>query len=329
MTTRRELLIASGASVLAPSTAFAQTPGKVWRVGFLAQRHIDFIDADWSYGPFTRGMRELGYAVGGNLVIEWRSAEGKAERLPELAAELVRLKVDVLVTSGTPPALAAQKATTTLPIVMINVADPVGSGLVKSLARPGGNITGFSNLSADIAPKLLELLHGMVRQVSRVAVLVNPSDVGTVLAMKNIQAAALRTGVTVQPVEARTPQEIENAFAVMMRQKAGALIVPRNTLFQQQKSQIVELVTKHRLPSIGGYAEFVEAGGLMSYGNNIGENYRRAPTYVDKIFKGANPGALPVEQPTTFEMVVNMKTAKALGIKVPQTILIQATKVIE
>ena len=329
MTTRRELLIASGASVLAPSTAFAQTPGKVWRVGFLAQRHIDFIDADWSYGPFTRGMRELGYAVGGNLVIEWRSAEGKAERLPELAAELVRLKVDVLVTSGTPPALAAQKATTTLPIVMINVADPVGSGLVKSLARPGGNITGFSNLSADIAPKLLELLHGMVRQVSRVAVLVNPSDVGTVLAMKNIQAAALRTGVTVQPVEARTPQEIENAFAVMMRQKAGALIVPRNTLFQQQKSQIVELVTKHRLPSIGGYAEFVEAGGLMSYGNNIGENYRRAPTYVDKIFKGANPGDLPVEQPTTFEMVVNMKTAKALGIKVPQTILIQATKVIE
>ena len=329
MTTRRELLIASGASVLAPSAAFAQTPGKVWRVGFLAQRHIDFIDADWSYGPFTRGMRELGYAVGGNLVIEWRSAEGKAERLPELAAELVRLKVDVLVTSGTPPALAAQKATTTLPIVMINVADPVGSGLVKSLARPGGNITGFSNLSADIAPKLLELLHGMVRQVSRVAVLVNPSDVGTVLAMKNIQAAALRTGVTVQPVEARTPQEIENAFAVMMRQKAGALIVPRNTLFQQQKSQIVELVTKHRLPSIGGYAEFVEAGGLMSYGNNIGENYRRAPTYVDKIFKGANPGDLPVEQPTTFEMVVNMKTAKALGIKVPQTILIQATKVIE
>ena len=329
MTTRRKIIIAMGAGALAPVASFAQAPGKIWRIGFLAQRHVELNNADFIYGPFTQGLRELGYVTGKNLLIEWRSAEGKDERLPELAAELVRLKIDVLVTAGTPPALAAQKATATIPIVAINMADPTGSGLVKSLARPGGNITGFSNLVADIAPKLLELLHAMTRQVTRVAVLVNPSDVSTVLGMKNILAAAKQVGVTVQPVEARTPQEIENAFAVMARQKTGALIVTRNPLFQQQKNQIVELAAKHRLPSIGGYGEYVEAGGLMSYGNNIGENYRRAPVYVDKIFKGANPGELPVQQPTTFDLAVNMKTAKTLGLKVPQSILILATKVIE
>ena len=329
MNTRRKLVIALGAGALAPLASLAQAPGKVWRVGFLAQRHLNLVDADSNYGPFTQGMRALGYVVGKNLLIEWRSAEGDASRLPELAAELVRLNVDVLATASTPSALAAQKATSTIPIVMINVADPVGSGLVKSLAQPGGNITGYSSLGVELSPKLLQLLHEMAPRVTRVAVLVNPSDPVTSLHLKDLQRAAQTVGVTIQPLEARTPQEIANAFAVMGRNKAGALLVLRNPLFQQQKSQIVELAAKHRLPSIGGYSEYVEAGGLMSYGPSISENYRRAAIYVDKIFKGAKPGELPVEQPTTFELVINMKTANALGLKVPQAILIQVTKVIE
>ena len=327
--TRRALLIALGASALAPFASFAQQQGKIWRVGCLAYRHVEFVDADYFYGPFTQGIRELGYVEGKNLVIEWRSAEGKAERLPDLAAELVRLKVDVLVIGGTPASLAAQKATTTIPIVMTGVGDPVGSGLVKSLARPGGNRTGLTNMNAELAPKLLEMLHDMVPRVTRVAVLANPSSVSNTLAVKTVQAAAPKLGINIQPVEAGTPQEIANAFSVMTRQKAEALIVLRESLFQQQKNQIMELVAKHRLPSISGYGEYVEAGGLMSYGNNLRENYKRAATYVDKIFKGANPGDLPVEQPTTFEMFINRKTANALGLKIPNSTLVQATKVIE
>ena len=329
MISRRRVVFALGASALAaPFASFAQQR-KVWRVGFLAQGRVEFVDSDYMYGPFTQGMRELGYVVGKNLVIEWRSAEGRAERLPELAAELVRLKVDVLATLGTPAALAAQKATTAIPIVMITVGNPVGSGLVKSLARPGGNSTALSSMSAELAPKLLEMLRSMVPKVTRVAVLVNPANPVNTSWLKNVQAAAQKIGVQIQPVEASTPQEIANGFAAMTRQNAEALIVLLEPLFQQQKNQIVELAAKQRLPSMGAYGEYVEAGGLMSYGQNIRENARHAATYVDKIFKGANPGDLPIEQPTTFEFVVNMKTAKALGIKVPQTILLQATKVIE
>ena len=329
MNTRRKLVIAIGAGALAPRASFAQAPGKVWRVGFLSVRHLDFVDSDFVYGPFTQGMRKLGYVEGKNLVIEWRSAEGKAERLPELAAELVRLKVDVLATFGTPASLAAQKVTTTIPMVMISVGDPVGAGLVKSLARPGGNSTALSTMTADLGPKLLEMLLSMAPKVTRVAILVNPANAYLAGLLKSIQAAAQQLGAKIQPVEAGTPQEIANGFAAMARQKAGALIVPLEQLFQQQKNQIVELVAKHRLPSIGAYAEYAEAGGLMSYGQNVGENFRRAATHIDKIFKGANPGEIPVEQPTRFEMVVNIKTAKALGLKVPQSILILATKVIE
>ncbi len=329
MITRRRVVLGLGAGAFAPFAAFAQQPGKVWRVGFLAQGRVEFVDSHFIYGSFTQGMRELGYVEGKNLVIEWRSAEGKSEPLPELAAELVRLKVDVLATQGSIAAKAAQKATTTIPIVMITVADPVGSGLVKSLARPGGNTTGLSSMGADLSPKLLEMLRSMVPNVTRVAVLVNPANAVNTLGLKNIQAAAQRVGVKIQPVEASTPQEIANGFAMMARQNAGALIVLRESLFSQQKNQIVELAAKHRLPFIGGDGEYAEAGGLMSYGQNIRENFRRAATYVDKIFKGAKPSDLPVEQPTTFELVINRKTANALGIKIPQTILLQATKVIE
>ena len=330
MITRRRIVIALGAGALtAPLTSFAQQQGKVWRVGFLSARHIDFIDTDDYYGPFTQGLRELGYVEGKNLVIEWRSGEGKSERLPELAAELVRLKVDVLATGGTPASVAMQQATSTIPIMMINMGDPVGSGLVKSLARPGGNSTGSSNMTAELAPKLLEMLRGMAPKVTHVAVLVNRANPANTLGLKNIQSAAQRLGVNIQPVEAGTPQEIANGFAAMARRHAGAVIVLREAFFEQQKSQILELVAKQRLPSIAAYGEYVEAGGLMSYGRNTRENYRRAATYVDKIFKGANPGDLPVEQPTTFEMFINRKTAKALGLKIPNSMLVQATKVIQ
>ena len=329
MTTRRRLVIALGAGALAsPLSSFAQPAAKVWRVGFLATRHVDFVDADYYYGPFTQGMRELGYIVGKNLLIEWRSAEGKSERLPELAADLVQLKVDVLIGAGNLASLAAQKATTVIPIV-VQGGDPVGTGLVKSLARPGGNITGFSNMLVDIVAKVVEMLHTMLPKVTRVAVLVNPTNPGLILGLNNVQIASQKLGVKIQPVEVNTAQDIVNAFSSIVRQKSGALLVLQDPFFIQQKKQIVELAAKHRLPSAALNSEYVEAGGLMSYGPNLRENFRSAATYVDKIFKGANPGELPVQQPTRFEMAVNMKTANALGIKVPQTILIQATRVIE
>ena len=330
MITRRKLVIALGAGALAsPLSSLAQPATRVWRVGFLAYRHMDFVDSDYVYGPFTQGMRELGYVEGKNLLIEWRSAEGKSERLPELAADLVRLKVDVLAAGGTPAAQAAQKATTTIPIVMISVGDPVGTGLVKSLARPGGNSTGLSNMTADLAPKLLEMLRAMVPKVTRVAVLVNPSNASHALGLKDVQAAAQKFGVKILPIEARTPQEIANGFATMARQNVGALIVSMDAFIMQQKNQIVELAAKQRLPSISGYGDYVEAGGLMSYGQNLRENNKRAAAYIDKIFKGAKPGDLPVEQPMTFELFINRKTANALGLKISNTMLVQATKVIE
>ena len=330
MITRRKIVMALGATALAsPLLSLAQQKGKVWLVGFLVQRHMEFVDADYVYGPFTQGMRELGYIVSKNLVIEWRSAEGKSERLPELAAELVRLKVDVLVATGTSASLAAQKATTAIPIVMTSVGDPVGNGLVKSLARPGGNSTGLANLTNDLGPKRLGMLRDMAPKVTRVAVLLNPANPADILGLKSIRTAAQQVGVKIQPVEASTPQEVANGFVVMSRQGAGALIVSREALFQQQKNQIVELAANHRLPSIGAYGEYAEAGGLMSYGSNIRETFKSAATYIDKIFKGANPGDIPVEQPTIFELFINRKTAKALGLKISNSMLVQATKVIE
>ena len=329
MVSRRRFSAGAIAAILIPMAARAQQPGKVWRVAFLVQRHLDFTDTDFIYGPFRQGMRELGYVEGKNLAIEWRSAEGRAERLPELAAELVRSKPDVLATQGTSAAMAAQKTTATLPIVMASVGDPVGSGLVKSLARPGGNSTGLSLMTAELAPKLLEMLRETAPKAARVAVLVNPSNVVNIALLKNVEAAAKKLGAKIQPVEAGTAPEIEKGIAAMARQNAGALIVPLDSLFQQHISQIAALAAKQRLPSIGAYGEYTAAGGLMSYGQNLRETYRRAATYVDKIFKGTKPADLPVEQPTIFELALNMKTAKALGLKLPQAILIQATRVIE
>ena len=273
-------------------------------------------------------MRELGYIEGKNLVIEWRFADGMYERLPDLAAELVELNVDLIVADASPAIRAAQKATTTIPIVMGSTGDPVGSGFVKSLARPGGNITGLALMSSDVSAKLLDLLRTLVPQLSRVAVLVSPNSSTYRAILNNVQATAKTVGIEVLSEEAQTPLEIESGFARMVQSRAEALIVGVTPFFIQQQHQIVELAARHRLPSIAGNRSYAEAGGLMSYGQNIADNFRHAATYVDKILKGAKAGELPVEQPTTLEFVVNLRTAKALGLTVPQSLLLRADEVI-
>jgi putative ABC transport system substrate-binding protein len=317
-----------GALLAVPCLPFAQQQGKVWRVGFLSLRRVAILDSDYYYGPFRAAMRDLGYIEGKNLLIEWRSADGESGRLPGLAAELVNLHVDIIVTAATAATVAAQKATTTLPIVMGIVADPVGSGLVKSLAHPDGNITGLSSIAGDLSPKLLEMLRSMIPKLSRVAVLVNPHNPAHTIALKNVQVAAQRIGVTILQADAQTPTEIGNALAMIAREKVGALIISRDEFFNQQVRQIAELAEKNRLPTIAGLREYVEAGGLMSYGSSVSDIFRRTATYVDKIFKGAKPGEIPVEQPTKFELFINGRTAKTLGLKIPQSLLIMADKVI-
>ena len=329
MNPRRKLVLATGAGALtAPFAPWAQQTGRIWRVGFLSQRHIGPLDADF-YGTFPRTMRVLGYVEGKNLVIEWRSAEGRPERLAGLAAELVQLKVDAIVAAAPLSVRAAQQATTTIPIVMGTAGDPVAGGLVKSLARPGGNTTGTSTNSTEIAPKLLEMLLGMQPRLTRVAVVFNPATPGPALTAGNLQAVAQRVGVTVLPLEVKTPTEIDAAFALMKRDNASAFILIQDPLFTPLLRRIAELAAQHRLPSVAGLRQYVEAGGLMNYGPSFADNYRQAAVYVDKIFKGAKPADLPIEEPVKFEMFINGTTAKALGLKIPHALLISADKVIE
>ena len=330
MNNRRKLVVALGAGALAaPLSLFAQQPGKVWRVGFLgASTRPASIETSF-IGGFVQGMHELGYIEGKNLAIEWRFADNQRDRLAGLVAELVQLKVDVIAVLGSPGAFAAQKATTTIPIVFMGPGDPVGIGLVKSLARPGGNTTGVSSNNSEIGPKRLEMLRAMVPGLSRVAVLVNPDTRGNILSLETIVAAGPKLGIAVLRVDARTPQEIDNAFARIKREKAGALIVHLDALFEAQKDQLAQLSAKQRLPCMASDRIYVEAGCLMSYGGSLAGLTRRAATYVDKIFKGTKPADLPVEQPMTFELIINGKTAKALGLKIPQSLLIMADKVIE
>lgn len=327
---RRESVLALLALGANPLVSRAQQQGKIWRVGFLVpQRRPPSLESHY-WGAFARGMRELGYVEGSNLAIEWRFADGKLEQLPELAAELVRLKVDIIVTGGVEAPLASQKATATIPIIIVGPGDPVAIGLVKSLARPGGNTTGLSSLTGDLVPKRLEMLLLMLPKLSRVAFLVNPSN-PTPLAktLENVEAAGRNLRLTILRLDARTPQEIETAFSRMVREKADALMVSLNPLFQQQRSQIAELSRKHRLPCMTADRIYAEAGCLMSYGNSLDEDFRRAASYVDKIFKGAKPGDLPVEQPTKFELVINGKTAKSLGLAIPKELMLRADWVIE
>ena len=329
LNTRRRLVLALGAGALAaPLASFAQQkPAKVARIGFLdaasASANANRVEA------LRAGMRDLGYVEGKNIVIEYRWADGNYDRLPGLAAELVQLKVAVIVAAGTPAIQAAQPATTTIPIVMAATPDPVGAGFVASLSRPGGNITGLSTINVDLSSKYLELLRVAAPKLSRVAVLVNPGHPNHPGFLKNIQAAAKTTGVNVSSLQAGTAGQIEAAFGAMARERAGALIVLPDAFFATQARQIAELAVKNRLPTMFWSRDLVEAGGLMSYGPNLVEQFRRAATYVDKILKGAKPADLPVEQPTKFELVVNLKTAKAIGLTISQDLLFRADTVIE
>jgi putative tryptophan/tyrosine transport system substrate-binding protein len=326
---RRESIIAVVAlgAAAGPIASFAQQQGKVWRVGFLSP--VSASSSSQNTDAFLKGMRELGYVEGRNLVIEWRFADGKFERLPGLAADLVLLKMDVIVAAASPAIGAAQKATTTIPIVMATTGDPVGSGFVKSLARPGGNITGLSSMGGDIGPKLFDLLHSVVPKLSRVAVLVTPTSTTYRAISESVQATAQKAGVRTLVAEASSPQEVENAFSLMARENADAVIVGASSFFALQRRQVAELALKYRMPSMFGNPMNVEAGGLMSYGYKVTDNYQRAAIYVDKLLKGAKPGDLPVEQPVTLELVVNLKTAKAIGLTIPQSILLRADEVIQ
>jgi ABC-type uncharacterized transport system substrate-binding protein len=325
---RRRLFLARGLAVLAlPLAAHAQQPKKIPRIGFLSAASVsgeaDRLDA------FRLGLSELGYVEGQNVAIESRWAEGKYDRLPGLAAELVRLKVDVIVTYGPPAIQAAKEATRTIPIVMAGIIDPVATGFVASLARPGGNITGLSLMAPELIGKQLQILKEIVPTVSRVALLGNPANTGNAPQVRHAQDAARALGVRLQPLEARGPGEIDSAFAAMTREQAGALIVLVDVMFDVERARIADLAAKRRLPTVYGLAPHAEAGGLMSYGGNIDDRFRGTAIYVDKILKGAKPADLPVEQPTKFELVINMKTAKTLGIRIPQSILARADRVIE
>jgi putative ABC transport system substrate-binding protein len=311
-----------------PLTADAQQAGKVYRIGYIVTATPD--EQEHLTMALDDGLRELGYVEGRNIVVERRFAGGKQERLPDLAAELVRLNVDVIVTGSNPVIAAVKQATVTIPVVMAASRDPVGSGFVASVARPGGNITGLTNdPTPEIQAKSLELLKEAVPTASRVALLWNPLPPGAETYRKIVESAARKLGVSVQAVEVRGRNEFEGAFAAMARQRVdGVVVLPDPVLFTA-RNQVVVLATKHHLPAVYHAREFVEIGGLMSYGVNFAHQFRRSASYVDKILKGAKPGDLPVEQATRFELVVNLKTAKALGLTIPPSVLLRADHIIE
>jgi putative ABC transport system substrate-binding protein len=278
---------------------------------------------------FRQGLRETGYVEGQNLVIEYRWAEYRYDRLPALAAELVRRKVDVILTGGSPSALASKNATSTIPIVFSNVGDPVGAGLVTNLARPGGNLTGFSNITTELMPKRLELLSEMVPQARVIAVLVNPKNPVTEPMIRDVQEAARVKGVQLDILKAGTEAEIDAAFAGLVQLQDGALLVDADWLFWYRRHQLVALASRHAVPAIYAWREFAADGGLISYGTSLSVVYRQVGIYAGRILKGAKPTDLPVQQPTTFELVINLKTAAALGLTVPPSILARADEVIE
>ena len=322
------LLMVAAALCSAPSVLSAQQAGKVYRIGFLSNSGCPILPH--FMGPFRQGLRELGYVEGQNIIVQIRGALGAADRLPGFAAELVRLKVDVLVAAGTVSALAAKQATKTIPIVMVYVGDPVGSGLVTSLARPGGNVTGLSVLTPDMVPKALEILKEAAPSVSRVAVWIDPMQPGQTLPDKQADAAAKVLGVRPERVDVRTAAHLDTAFATALRQREEALFVNPLPIPLLDLQRIAQFAIKNRLPTMAILLpQHVREGMLMSYGPNQAEPYRRAGTYVDKILKGAKPADLPVEQPTKFELVINLKTAKALGLTIPQSLLSSADEVIQ
>jgi putative ABC transport system substrate-binding protein len=324
------IVLAALAILLAP--AEAQQAGKVSRMGYLSMlsrsdsTYIGLRDA------FRQGLRDHGYVEGQTIIIEWRFAEGNNSRLPNLAAELVRLNVDLLFAEGTPATRAAKQATSTIPIVFSPIADPISSGLVANLARPGGNVTGLTFMAQELGGKRLELLKETVPRVARVGVLShpgNPSESTRKSLLQEMEAAARAAGLQLQHLEAQGANDLARAFAAMSRARLDALILLPSVMFTSERKRISELAAQERIPAMFFFREFPEAGGLMSYGPNFSDLWRRGATYVDKILKGAKPSDLPVEQPTKFELVINLKTAKALGLTIPPSLLLRADQVIE
>jgi putative ABC transport system substrate-binding protein len=312
--------------LLAPCSAVqAQQPTKIHRIGFLDEGSISLRAHLWY--ALRQQLRELGYLEGQNIAFESRAAEGKVERLPELAAELVRLKVTIIVTAGNRTALAAKKATSTIPIVMATGNDPVGLGLIASLSRPGGNVTGITTVAIELGGKRLELLQEVVPRLSRVAVLRDTRGVAASVTETHVAAQAL--GLQLQILEVGGPKDFDSAFLAMAKERSGALLVISTPMLFNERKRIVDLAAKHRLPAVYHWKEYVEAGGLMSYGTDLADGFRRAATYVDKILKGAKPADLPVEQPMKFEFVVNLKTAKQIGLTIPPNVLVRADRVIK
>jgi putative ABC transport system substrate-binding protein len=325
--TLQALVVLACDLLAAPFAAGAQQPAKVPRIGFLSS-DVPVAIAE-PMEAFQQGLRDLGYAEGQNIVIVYRFAQGNVNRLPDLAAELVHLKVDVIVAATTPAAQAAKSAAGPIPVVFAAVADPVASGLVRSLAQPGGNVTGLSVIGTDLSGKRLELLKEVVPRASRLAVLWDPGGPAGALLLRETEAGARSLGLEVQRVEARGPDDFQSALSTITRMRAGALVVLPSLLYNAHRYRLADLLIRERVPAVFTRREFVEAGGLMSYAPSFAASYRRAATYVDKILKGAKPAEIPVEQPTRVELVINLKTAKALGLTIPQSVLVRADQVIQ
>jgi putative tryptophan/tyrosine transport system substrate-binding protein len=310
--------------------AAAQKPGKIHKIGWLGATPPSSVSVGGgSTELFWQEFRKLGYVEGNNIVTEHRNADNKLDRLPALAEELVRLKVDMIVTGGTNAALAAKKATTTIPVIMFNVSDPVTDGLVDSLARPGGNITGFSIISGVLAGKRLELLKEAIPNLARVAVLWDPKNRGSSGQWKESQLVARELRLQLHSMEISSPDKLEDAFREAVKARSGALTVTQNPILTSNRSRFVNLATKHNLPAMYSQGDFVESGGLMSYGADQTESYRRVAVMVDKILKGTKPADIPVEQPTKFEFVINLKAAKEIGLTIPPNLLVRAQRVIK
>ena len=309
--------------------AVAQQPGKLYRIGLLGGSPPNSPGGRRSWEGFFQGLRELGYVEGQNILVEGRWYGERTDRLPALAAELVRLKVDLIVAGAAPAPEAAQRATSTIPIVMAVHNDPVGSGLVTSLARPGRNVTGMSTLAPELIGKRLQLLKEAIPGISRVAVLSNPTVPSQALELKEAKVAAGLLTVQLQLLEARAPGDFAGAFSAMTKERADGVIVITSSMFNAERTRIAKLAAESRVPAIYALKEFAEAGGLMTYGIDVHESFRRAAGYVDKILKGAKPSDLPVEQPTKFELIINLKAAKALGLTIPQPLLLRADQIIQ
>jgi putative ABC transport system substrate-binding protein len=327
MTKKIIIFLLVNAVLVSVQLAEAQQPKKIPRIGVLSPGSAS--SGASRIKALRQGLRELGYVEGENILIEYRYAEGKFDRLPDLAAELLRLKLNVIVVAGSSAVRAARKATSTIPIVIGNSSDPVASGFVASLARPGGNITGLSLVALELTGKRLELLKESVPNISRVAMLWNPEAAGPILAFKEAQAVSPVLGLQLQSLEVRTPDDFESMFRAAARGRNEALIVQADGLINSHRTRIVDLAAKNRLPAIYTESEYVNVGGLMFYGPSITDLWRRAATYVDKILKGTKPADLPVEQPTKFEFVINLKTAKQIGLTIPPNVLARADRVIK